>query len=162
MPILIWGIHPHFPGVDINAMRVSTHNKTPAVKQVEVADLEQDRGRGLYSHGCPAALKAAAGVVHEARLAHVGQVAPWDPPQQRHQLAPVAHAQAERVRPGNCSKCKYGNCTRLALSNAAQYLEEQNLNNTTHKYPRDAHELTFCLQTQCIQNLEADPGQQQK
>lgn len=63
------------------------------------AHLEQDAGRGSDLNGGPAALKAPRGVVHKSRLLHVLQGAPWDPPQKRHQLAPVAHTQAESVRP---------------------------------------------------------------
>ena len=63
------------------------------------ACLEQDAGRGADLHGGPAALEAARGVVHKARLLGVWEVPAGDPAQQRHQLAPVAHAQAEGVRP---------------------------------------------------------------
>ena len=64
-----------------------------------VTHLEQDAGGGSDLNGGPAALKAPRGIVHEPRLLHVLQGAPRDPPQKRHQLAPVAHAQAEGVRP---------------------------------------------------------------
>ncbi len=39
--------------------------------------------------------------MHETRLLHVLQGPPWDPPQERHELAPVAHTQAECVRPAS-------------------------------------------------------------
>ncbi len=66
------------------------------------ARLEQHGRRLLHAHGRPAALEAAAGVVHEARLAAVRQVAQraaGHPAQQRHELRAVADAERERVGP---------------------------------------------------------------
>mmetsp|Transcript_630 Transcript_630/g.2491 ORF Transcript_630/g.2491 Transcript_630/m.2491 type:complete len:491 (+) Transcript_630:634-2106(+) len=59
---------------------------------------EQHRGRVAQdAYGRPAALELARGVVDEPRLRGVGQllVAPGHPPEQREELAPVAHAERE-------------------------------------------------------------------